>query len=398
MSPQAQEALDELLAAAERRTDRGDAPDGATFPFTEERLASYYRCSAAELGVVHADLGVAARDGAITIDWDPDSGERGRILRLRAANAAKLAAIVGRPPRWDTLAIAERALAPWALHPRVERLLAAWSKGKSGRSKGPESWPDWRDALRVIDNLPVAVSRETPLRRLSTALFANSKRIEKLVPCLDYLTAAGEDDLQRDASDLFAELGLPRYPQPILVASFQSALRLVGGTIVPPAHPYIGLPPEQLAGFDHPVEYVLTIENLASFNEAARQRRPTVSAALIYTAGMPGPRFLAAYRRLLQTVGLGARILHWGDMDLGGLRIAAKLATVANGEGFALQLHDFIRPAGDAEGRKELTSREKSSMVSLCDQFGWAAEKVFVEGASWAREQEEDVPHMPWAV
>ena len=397
MSPQALEALEAVLVASERRADRGEAPDGATFPFTNARLASYYRCNAAELQQMHADLAVVARIGAITIDWDPNSAERGRILRLRAADTRKLATVVGRLPRWEMLAVAERELETWAAHPRIERLLAAWRTGKSPRSKGADSWAEWRDSLRVLDSLTTAVSRETPLRRLSTALFDDSKRIERLASCLDYLTTTNEDDPPRDSNDLFAELGLPRFPQPLLVSVNGAGLRLTEGTTIPAVEPYVGLAPEQVAGFDQPLDFVMTIENLSSFNEAARQKHAGARAALIYTAGMPGPRFLAAYRRLLRSGGPDTQLLHWGDMDLGGLRIAAKLAAAASAEGFKLRLHDFVRSNERREGRKELTEREKAAMVALCERWGWIHERDFVISAHWAREQEEELPKLPWA-
>lgn len=397
MTPEAREALVELLAAAERRADRGESPDGATFPFTETRLPSYYSCTVAQLVDLHADLSVVERTGAISIDWDPRAAERSRILRLRTVDAGKLAAAVGRPARWDTISIAERELAHWRALPRVQRLLVSWRTGKSPRSKASDSWPEWRDALHVLDSLPKAIRTETPLRRLSNTLFGDSKRIEKLAPCLDYLTAVDQDELQRDSSDLFSGLGLPRYPQPMLIATYGSALRLVQGGVVPPVEPYIGLAPERLSGFEQPPDFVLTVENLSSFNEAARQQHAGANAALIYTAGMPGPRFIDAYRRLLQSAPGTTEVLHWGDMDLGGLRIASKLASAASAAGIALKLHDFVRNINLSEGRKELSAREKSAMISICEQWGWLRERDFVLDARWAREQEEDVPRLPWA-
>lgn len=397
MRPESSEALEKLLAAAERRVDRGNLPEGASLPFTQERLPSYYGCTALELGEVHAELSVAERAGAICIDWDQDLGERGRVVRIRCTDATKVASLLSRVPRWKTFEIAREGLSPWSSHPRVERLFAGWREGKTMRSRGPESWAEWRDALRVLDSIPSASSSEIPLRRLSNALFKDSKRIEKLASCLDYLTSATLEDLPRDANDLFSELGLPRFPQVMLIASFQAAIVMRDGTVLAPAQPYIGLPPDQIQGFDRRVEYVMTIENLTSFNEAARQARPDTGAALIYTAGMPGPRFLAAYKRLLMSSGPKTTVLHWGDVDLGGLRIAAKLASSARDEGYDLALHDFIRTSENDRGRKEISPRERTAMSALCAKFGWSVEGAYVETAKWAREQEEDIPRMPWA-
>ncbi len=70
---------------------------------------------------------------------------------------------------------------------------------------------------------------------------------------------------------------------------------------------------------------VRTIENLTPFEHVVRADRPT-DAILVYTGGNPG----RAERQLLQRlVTAGARrVRHWGDLDVGGLRILRHLRAI----------------------------------------------------------------------
>jgi hypothetical protein len=74
-------------------------------------------------------------------------------------------------------------------------------------------------------------------------------------------------------------------------------------------------------------EQLLTIENLTAFEEAVREGLPPGTIAL-YTGGFPGALEMAV---LKQFIDAGIRsINHWGDMDLGGLRIFRYLKETLN--------------------------------------------------------------------
>ncbi|MEX0619128.1 MAG: Wadjet anti-phage system protein JetD domain-containing protein [Pseudohongiellaceae bacterium] len=109
---------------------------------------------------------------------------------------------------------------------------------------------------------------------------------------------------------------------------------------IPLVRPYLGLRPDTIDDLvvgSKPIEYLLTIENLASFNEAAQDVTNPDDLLLIYVAGNPTSALLAAYRRILKSV-MPKKVMHWGDIDVGGFRIAARLADHAAEVGQKIEL------------------------------------------------------------
>jgi len=82
------------------------------------------------------------------------------------------------------------------------------------------------------------------------------------------------------------------------------------------------VPLDALQGVRTTAARLLTVENLASFHDAARA--PDADRALLlYTGGMPSPAWRRAYARVLDALPAGLPVWHWGDIDEGGFRIAA---------------------------------------------------------------------------
>nr|WP_225561718.1 Wadjet anti-phage system protein JetD domain-containing protein [Rhodanobacter sp. DHB23] len=105
---------------------------------------------------------------------------------------------------------------------------------------------------------------------------------------------------------------------------------------LPLVRPYLGVPVESLHAVATTARCLLSIENLASFHDAA-QANPAGDALLLYTGGMPSPAWRAAYARVLRALPPRLPVFHWGDIDEGGFRIAATLAGVARESGYRLR-------------------------------------------------------------
>lgn len=94
------------------------------------------------------------------------------------------------------------------------------------------------------------------------------------------------------------------------------------------SRPWLALTPETIAewkGLEVQADRLLTIENLTAFEEEVRAGLPEGTIAL-YTGGFPG----SLERQVMQAlVDAGIRhVDHWGDLDLGGLRILRHLQTL----------------------------------------------------------------------
>ena len=110
----ARKALERLLARAENAASKGAAQTDrtgrtVTLPLSEKSFPEYLRLQRyADKAVCNANLQLAERDGAISVEWDSRAGERAQILRIVLRDGTRLAEHLGIEPRWDVVAQAER--------------------------------------------------------------------------------------------------------------------------------------------------------------------------------------------------------------------------------------------------------------------------------------------------
>lgn len=390
-------ALEKLLKRAESAWTR-DAPIEASLPFTAASLSGYFNLpSAKEKDAAHAVLRNAERNGALAIEWDSRAGDNGQILRLQLQNAEALAQFLGRDPLWIVHAKALDALNAWMRYPNVAIILARWRAGKLVRSLGSDRVADFVDACRVVDACSAdATTQDMPIRRLSARLFADSKRVERLGPALDVLTTESMDQPWRDDVEVFAALGLVKLPQPVLLAG-TGTVELMDGSVLPIPRPYIGLAPQSIRAVRvaSDARYLLTIENLTTFHELALGHGGEARGLILYTAGMPSPALLRIYRFCIEA-GIavpGFRRMHWGDIDLGGFRIAARLARAGD-----LPLQPWLMDPASIERaipRKELAAAEVREIERLAGLLGWSDIAIHVLNTPQAIEQEQIQPSLP---
>lgn len=376
-------ALDSLLRKAERAWAR-QAPKTQTLRFSEASFAQYFKLPMwQDKAATHAELRNAERDGAISIEWERRAGEDGQIERITLVNADTAARIIGETPAWTEYDQAEALLYAWHEIPNVQPILERWRAGKQVRGQSPARVTDFVDACRVIKACGAQSADEDVLiRRFSAGLFSDSKHIEVIGPALDALTAESLDTPWREIEDVFSNLGLIKMPQPILLAG-AGIVELVDGTRLPIAAPYIGLAPQGIRRIELPDDaaYVLTIENLTTFHEIAMGKAGKPSGLIIYTAGMPSPALRRVYGPCLESaLASGHRSrLHWGDIDLGGFRIAACLAR-AHPSPLGLWAMDPTQHL-DAASRKMLSGDELREISRIASRHGWedVAERVVID-------------------
>ncbi len=124
----ARKALERLLARAENAASKGAAQTDrtgrtVTLPLSEKSFPEYLRLQRyADKAVCNANLQLAERDGAISVEWDSRAGERAQILRIVLRDGTRLAEHL----RWDVVAQAERQFGPYvAEHPVLTQVLEA---------------------------------------------------------------------------------------------------------------------------------------------------------------------------------------------------------------------------------------------------------------------------------
>lgn len=386
----AQEALRRLLSAAESAHARGGASRKVTLPLTGASFPAYLELGRAEeKQAVNMAFLAAERAGAVQVDWDERAGHRSHAVRLVLMDAEVLAGHLQAEPRWSAVKRAEQLLKPLKDEfPVVEVLLERWTRGVKVRGTSALDVVDWVDAARVLQYAKAITGQDIAVRRASAHLFRNSKRIQDLWRFIEVLATGSVQPTQRDMEEVFADVGLVRFPPTLLLAG-DGAVQC-RNSLVPLVRPYIGIPPVQLQvpRFAPAPHLVLTVENLTTFHELAASRPQ--GAVLLYTGGMPSRSWTASYREVLRAVPRNCPVVHWGDIDAGGFRIAAHLAETCHQESHCLRLHAMTwRLPTNADVGRRFQSGEVRQIEEICARWGWEREGEAIGAATHPVEQEE---------
>jgi hypothetical protein len=331
----------------------------------------------------------ARAEGAVELQWDNAASSNGFIVRVDVLDKRRLAGFLGTVPLEDVMAQVRQKLAPLQERfPVIEEVVQAWSKMRSVRGMGTESVDDWIDAARTIDETRKMVERDelsAPIREVSARLFANSKRIEQLVVPTDVLLAGTIDTQPRETFEVWEELGLFREQHPVRLAGAVVLER--DGVTARLDIPYVGLPAATIRRAVSRPNLVMTIEGQTTFHSEAR-RRCQEPVLLIFTAGMPSPAWRAMYGRLLQDLPVDVPIYHWGDIDEGGLRIAARLAQDAQAIGRAIEPWRMHPNDVPAEQRRPATAGTLARMQRYAQTASWTDLGQALREAGFTIEQE----------
>lgn len=386
MDAYARRLLEKLLRDGDK-LDSGVRSRSASI--TQAALASYRNERSLQAKESFETTMQAARaQGGISLTWDDQQEGIGFIKRVDLADSRALAEFLGQRPLADVLAEAAGQFAPHVERfPVLGDLLPRWAQLRTVRGLAPASVPDWLDAVKVIDYAQAAMSDASavPIREASYRIFKDSKRIEKLAGPVDVLLTGSVEAPPREPASVWAELGLFREEHPALLA---------GNVIVRRERvtacldsPYGGLPAATVAGLGSIPTQVMTIENLTTFHSEAR-RRCAEDILLIYTAGMPSPAWREMYRRLLADLPAGTPVVHWGDVDEGGFRIAAALAKEAAVAGHVLRPWKMHPDDVPVAARREATPYVLGRIQRFADMAGWSELGAAVAEARFTVEQE----------
>lgn len=386
----ANEALEKLWVRGDRATLKGSDRQ-PSLSLSESSFSKYFTLpSASAKADFHACLREAERRGAIAIVWDQRAGSDGQIKRLILSSFEELTAYLNRTSTRDLVNRASAELMPWTGDERVANLIDRWQNGKSPRAISSDRYADVVDALTVIDDRQKEAFLDESVRRVSARLFGDSKRIEKLVPIIDLLTANEGDEISRHPEAVLASIGLKKYPLPFLVAGVGALVleqRSGDTAIAPVPYPYVGYEPRVIRGYVGSPKYVLSIENLTTFHELANNRAGEVDGLIVYTGGFPSPSGIMAYRAVASEVPAETPMLHWGDTDLSGFRIAAQLAEAIKPHSKRLSLWKMGEnmPGSSA---LNMTDSDRRRILQLCRNWRWYEAARNLEDGSPAIEQE----------
>ena len=263
-----------------------------------------------------------------------------------------------------------------ALGSIVDQVRSAWSRNVSAFGLRPG---EAARLVMAIDLAEALVARfrandlsQSDFRSFSRAVVGDSKTLERLALTVSLVVQRLAPEVitpeTQTAEEVIGTFGVMRLPQPFLISG---PLALDG--IELPAIPYIGLPPEHFPRmtFARTPEYVLIIENFTSFIRHVREVNQDLAGVVIFSGGFPSRPTL---KGIVHIAGLAsAPTYHWGDIDLGGLRIFIHLERALSEAALSLRPHlmteallrSFGLPARKRTWVRVLRPADGSGIMSL---------------------------------
>ena len=394
----ARRLLTKLLAAAERRRHKGPP---VTLPLTPKRAPDYFAHTDLDTReTIHAVLVNAQAAGAVRLEWGRFEETRD-LKRLRLTDADRLAVFLGVERLEVRLARLREAIrpvidsAPRWLQDNFEEATVRWGRGAKAHGLAVHEVVEIVKLFRAIAAVDRGAHIGLDLRTFSVRCLEESKAMERLQNRIASVFRAHLDLGDLDDAEIYAELGLEKYSPPVFL---KGPVRFgYGGRCVDlnDVRPYLALSPDVVDALETVIkpDYVLTIENLTSFQRHVREIDDR--GIVLYCGGFPGPAFRAFLLRLDEALDPEISFLHWGDVDVGGLRIFVRIAaTLVN---HRLRPH-LMAPTcdGDLQGGS-FSSTEKRRIKRVADGGGPAGDlaRHWLAHDFGPREQEEQDPECP---
>ena len=356
VSEKARKILLKLLNKGELRIDRSR---DVTLPAS--RIQDYPFEDARDSRDFHTFMELAADAGPIALEWKRHY-EGVELLRVRLLDPSALASFLKRDFLPDRVANIfsdiDTSSAPTWVCDALEQLRQKWLTGKSMYGLSVDDADKLHDIVTTVtalDNLPADVTFD--YRQFGARYLGNSKRTRELAAPLAALFREKLNLQGMKEKDILRQLNLVPLSHPVLI---HGPLQLTDGRklITTDIQPYIGVPSAFLAKFNYIrlARYVLSIENLSSFNEYTENIHD--GGVVIYTGGFPTRSLQMFYQRLVSTA--STPVYHWGDTDPYGFLILKKLQEVAGDiTSISVMPHLMDATGGDVYSYSQLSALKR---------------------------------------
>jgi len=341
MSDVAKEALMKLFKLGDK-IEPGERM--VSLAFNGKRFPPYHHIkSIDEKDAVHATLENAVRFGAIRIEWVRAYKDT-EIDKICLEDISKLSSFLGEKTLADRITSAQAKLSEishetaW-LNKIYDGVVEGWKVGKKPLGLTPEDVGNMAQLYALVEYLENE-KNELDMRTVSARLFNDTKLIEtKLLGKLVAVYKLHLNKENADAEEILTDISLEKYPWPVFISAEINVIAEENKQLYCGIKPFAGIPPDaikdvQIVG---DVSYVLSIENFSSFNTHTRQIHD--GGIIIYTNGFPNKRLSEFYKTLLKKIGDDVPVYHWGDVDVGGFRILAKMQEYASTFGYIVNPH-----------------------------------------------------------
>lgn len=349
----------------------------------------------------HRVLQDAERAGGIAIESERLGRFTGEFARVRLIDAERLYKFLARLPSGTKADAAQRTIdatipdileQPFFAEIKREAL-TAWTSNKRFLGLAPTEAETFIMTLRLVHGIIHLDGRDIDHRTFSRRTVKDSKALERSASRVAHLLKRRDARLRDyeprevlEASGIVRRAHLLQLKGPLCLSS--GHLKIDGTGQV-----FIGLPwvAVQQAALTRPVDYIITIENPTSFWRYCMEIDGRYLALL--TDGFPARDVLSSMRHLVKAARAAgsAPVFHWGDIDAGGVRIAAHLEDAF---GIPIALHAMSPALAAAAGTPLLSRQGLGRLASRAGDIGELARWLSTNEAR-ALEQEELDPKVP---
>ncbi|MCL4765434.1 MAG: hypothetical protein KJZ80_04305 [Hyphomicrobiaceae bacterium] len=349
----------------------------------------------------HRVLQDAARAGGIALERERLGRFTGEFARVRLIDAELLYKFLARSPS-GTIADAARRTIDATIPDILEdaflaeikrEALTAWTSNKRFLGLAPTESETFVTILRLVHGIIHLDGRDIDHRTFSRRTVKDSKALERLESRVALLLKRWNANLvDHEPRDILEASGIVRRAHLLQV---KGPLYLSSGdlNIEGTGQMFIGLPwaAVERATLARPVDYIITIENPTSFWRYCTEISGCYLALL--TDGFPARDVLSSMKHLVTAGRMAGKppVYHWGDIDAGGLRIAAHLEDAF---GMPIALHDMSPGLAIALGTP-LQSRKGLERLALRSGDIGDVARWLATDAARALEQEELDPRAP---
>lgn len=200
----------------------------------------------------------------------------------------------------------------------AREILEAWRAGRKAFGLSESDAAAATDTLAFLSAISKGRHQGKDARQFSVDETGDSKRLERVSKHVASALREAFGISGGSSDDVFERVGMTVFPNPVLVGG---KLRIKSTLF--DALPYIGLAPEMVdsVSVDRP-EFILSIENLASFHRYLRE--VPGDGIVVYSGGFPSRATLALLKSLAEAK---TPFFHWGDIDPGGVSIFRSIET-----------------------------------------------------------------------
>jgi Uncharacterized protein conserved in bacteria C-term(DUF2220) len=350
----------------------------------------------------HRVLRDAERAGGVALEQDRLGRFTGEFARVRLVDPDKLYRFLVRAPASATAEIAHQAIL--AAIPEIladpffrdieQEAIVAWKSNKSFLGLSVGEINTFLTIIRLVHGIVNLSGRDIDHRTFSRRIAKDSKALERMEGRVAQLIRRHDPNLLGEeprevleASGIVRRAHLLQVRGPLRLSSVTLNIHGTGDA-------FIGLPwlAVKLAALAHAVDYVITIENPTSFWRYSTEIDGNYLALL--TDGFPARDVLSSMVHLVRHALLLAPktpVYHWGDIDAGGLRIAAHLEDAF---GTHVRLHQMEPKLALAFGAPLQSQKGLDRLAMRSGEIGQLACWLSSE-AGMMLEQEELDPTVP---